>query len=63
MKRQLKIIVILLFWLNMLMTIRLIRDMAEPASAIVEKVYKIDVVRVGGKHIYNAKLPVEYCGW
>ena len=56
MKTQLKIIIVLLLWLNIILTIDLFNRSTETAQA--GQIQEVDIVRVGGNWI-GGKLPVR----
>ena len=56
MKTQLRIIIFLILWTNIILTIQLIRNSAETAQA--GQIQQVDIVRVGGNWVGN-KLPIR----
>jgi len=56
MKSQLRIIIILLFWTNLILSIQLIRNSAETAQA--GQIQRVDIVRVAGNWI-GGRLPIQ----
>lgn len=60
MKAQLKLIIFLLAYLNILLTVDLIRRIAVKARAESVLIQKVDIVKVGGRWItYGSGLPIE----